>query len=233
MIDWSGYNWNSGQPWGTIHPDKTIQWYDPSAIIENDNGSLSFLTHYNPKYYENLNITSPIGIGLMTSEDRFTYGTFEIEAKLPKGNQLWPAFWMYPTEGLYREIDIFEAYSNNCGNYLNFYINHILSLWKIETNLHIKNDDGTWGSRGPKAKFFTWKNPAKNFNKYKLVWTPNEISIWYNNKKVREADRDYVVRCRDYEFAVLINNALRNDADITESHETSEFVVNYFKYTPY
>jgi len=231
-INWSNYKWESGQPWGTIHPDKTIQWYDPSAIVENSDGSLTFKTHYNPKYFDHLGVTSPIGIGLMTSSERFGYGTFEIDAKLPKGKQLWPAFWMYPTEGEYREIDIFEAYSNNCGNYLNFYINNIFSLWKIETNLHIKNEDDSWGSRGPKSKFFTWKNPAKNFNNYKLVWTPDELSIYYNDKLVRSADSDYVDACRDYKFRVLINNALRNDADITSSHKTSEFVVERFRYTP-
>jgi beta-glucanase (GH16 family) len=42
------------------------------------------------------------------------YGRFEMRAKLPKGNFLWPAFWMLPTDNVYGawaasgEIDIME-----------------------------------------------------------------------------------------------------------------------------
>ncbi len=42
------------------------------------------------------------------------YGRFEIRAKLPKGQGLWPAIWMLPTDGIYGnwaasgEIDIME-----------------------------------------------------------------------------------------------------------------------------
>lgn len=44
----------------------------------------------------------------------FKYGRFEARAKLPKGNFLWPAFWMLPTDNVYGtwagsgEIDIME-----------------------------------------------------------------------------------------------------------------------------
>ena len=44
----------------------------------------------------------------------WTYGKFEIRAKLPKGQGLWPALWMLPTENVYGiwpqsgEIDIME-----------------------------------------------------------------------------------------------------------------------------
>jgi hypothetical protein len=31
-IKWSGYNWLTQERWGNIHPDKTYNWYDPSAI---------------------------------------------------------------------------------------------------------------------------------------------------------------------------------------------------------
>ena len=45
----------------------------------------------------------------------FLYGKFEARMKLPTGNGMWPAFWMYPTEEIYGgwaasgEIDIMEA----------------------------------------------------------------------------------------------------------------------------
>ena len=45
----------------------------------------------------------------------FTYGRFEMRAKLPSGQGSWPAFWMMPTNEVYGtwprsgEIDILEA----------------------------------------------------------------------------------------------------------------------------
>jgi len=45
----------------------------------------------------------------------WTYGRFEVRAKLPKGNFLWPAIWMLPTDNVYGtwaasgEIDIMES----------------------------------------------------------------------------------------------------------------------------
>ncbi|KAK4020527.1 hypothetical protein OUZ56_002493 [Daphnia magna] len=55
----------------------------------------------------------------------FTYGTVEIRAKMPRGDWIWPAMWMMPTENLFGpwprsgEIDIVEIRANNdfrCGN---------------------------------------------------------------------------------------------------------------------
>ncbi|KAL1650775.1 hypothetical protein SLS58_000893 [Diplodia intermedia] len=47
------------------------------------------------------------------------YGRVEVKAKLPRGDWLWPAIWMLPTESVYGEwprsgeIDILEARGNN------------------------------------------------------------------------------------------------------------------------
>jgi beta-glucanase (GH16 family) len=231
-MNWSGYDWFSEQIWGNIDPNKTIQWYDPSAIVLSEDGSLNLKTHYNPKYFDHLNVTSPIGIGLMTSEIDFEYGTFEIEAKLPPGKQLWPAFWMYPISGDYREIDIFEGYSNSLGNYWHFDIKTPFAIWRIKSNLHYQNAGEPWNDLGSNTKFFTWKNPAKNFNRYTLHWSENEITIWYNDKLIRVADKSFVDLCKNRKMRVLLNNAIRNKADLTPSHKESNFIVKKFKYTP-
>ena len=57
----------------------------------------------------------------MVTEDSFsfTYGTVETRAKMPKGDWLWPAIWMKPTDNKYGpwprsgEIDIVEVRGNN------------------------------------------------------------------------------------------------------------------------
>lgn len=52
---------------------------------------------------------------LRAVDGSWKYGRFEIRAKLPKGNWLWPAIWMLPTDNVYGiwaasgEIDIMEA----------------------------------------------------------------------------------------------------------------------------
>ena len=41
----------------------------------------------------------------------YRYGWFEAKIKLPKGKNLWPAFWMWAWDSWPPEIDIFEGYT--------------------------------------------------------------------------------------------------------------------------
>jgi hypothetical protein len=45
----------------------------------------------------------------------FFHGKYEARCKLPKGNGLWPAFWLFGFQGnkRYNEIDIFDAYEGH------------------------------------------------------------------------------------------------------------------------
>lgn len=61
--------------------------------------------------------TKPFTSGKITSEGRFsrTYGRFEMRARFPQGQGVWPAFWMLPERSVYGgwaasgEIDILEV----------------------------------------------------------------------------------------------------------------------------
>ena len=53
--------------------------------------------------------------GKLIGKKGFTYGKFEIRARMPSGKHLWPAFWMLPKQFVYGqtfaasgEIDIME-----------------------------------------------------------------------------------------------------------------------------
>ncbi|MCL6250787.1 glycoside hydrolase family 16 protein [Altererythrobacter sp. KTW20L] len=64
-----------------------------------------------------LQATKPFTSGKLTTQGKaaWLYGRFEIRARLPQGQGVWPAFWMMPEESIYGgwplsgEIDIMEA----------------------------------------------------------------------------------------------------------------------------
>jgi len=88
LLKWSGYKWLKRERWGEIHPKKPWNWYDPSCAVIGENNELELHINYNPKKFilNNKKVTSNYGVGIVTCETNFSYGRFEIEAKLPKGN---------------------------------------------------------------------------------------------------------------------------------------------------
>lgn len=101
------------------------------------------------------------------SKKEFTYGRFEIRARLPEGKGLWPALWMlganfssvgWPKCG---EIDIMELLGNTP--------NLVYGAVHWDSNGHLSR---TGQFSLPAGKFST------GFHKFTLVWTPNSM-IWY------------------------------------------------------
>lgn len=222
IINWSGYEWLPKEGWGDIHPDKSHWWYDKSAIEVDENNWIHLKTHYNPRYFEDLNIISPIGAGLISNTQKLSYGTFEIEAKLPTGKYLWPAFWMYPWGSWPPEIDVFEGYSNKNSSYFYFNWRNPLAYWNVKTNVY--REDKT--RFGPRSRIFSlFKAPNKHFNIYKVDWQPNRIDFYINNKKIRT-----IWYTSPYNYMnVIINNGIRNNK--LDLNTNSDFVIKYFKHS--
>ena len=62
----------------------------------------------------------PYDSGLITTYSSFSqeYGYFEMTAKLPAGDSLWPAFWLLPSNNISPpEIDVMEMLGSNPGTY--------------------------------------------------------------------------------------------------------------------
>ena len=184
IIEWCGYKWLSQERWGQIHPDKALQWYDPTAIEINDKDQLILKTHYNSKYFEELDKVSTIGIGFMSNTTEFGHGYFEVEAMLPTGKFLWPAFWMWSFQSWPPEIDIFEGYTKNRNGYFHFDIRNPLGFWHVNTNVHLGHMPDNY-SIGAKSHWFGFKNPAKHFIKYGCEWTEDHIKIFFDGRLVR------------------------------------------------
>lgn len=230
-ITWSGYDWLTQERWGNIHPDKTYNWYDPSAV-EICNNDLILKTHYNPKEFtiNDKKIISNYGVGLISNTTKFDYGYFEVEAKLPTGKNLWPAFWMWSFDSWPPEIDIFEAYSSiKKPSYFKIHLDSLFGFYNVQTNVHYKEKE-KGKNIGGKTHWFGFKNPQKHFIKYACLWEENQIVFYYNGKKVKTInDQNILNTLKNTKMNVIINNHIREDIG---DFGTSEFIVKSFKYLP-
>lgn len=223
-INWSGYEWIPNERWGNFHPNKPKWWYDPSAIEITDEW-INLKTHLNPSTEHPSAI---IGAGLISCTERFKWGTFEIEAKLPVGEHLWPAFWMWSWQGWPPEIDVFEGYSNNRGSYFKFRWNRPFAFWNIQTNLH-KKDKSVIGA---KTHCFGFKNPTENFIKYKVDWHPEYVKWYYNDRLVRTIrNQEILDELNVCTMNVIINNGVRTN--LSQGAPESNFLIKYFEYVPF
>jgi hypothetical protein len=106
------------------------------------------------------------------AKKEFTYGRFEIRARLPEGKGIWPALWMlggnissvgWPKCG---EIDIMELLGDTPS--------------KVYGSLH-------WDSNGhlSRSNQFSLQGGkfSSGFHKFTLVWTPNTLSWYVDNQR--------------------------------------------------
>ena len=96
--------------------------------------------------------------GLLTTHSTFAqqYGYFEVSAKLPSGNGMWPAFWLLPTDGAKGvELDVLEQ------------VGHEMVYFTSHSSL----DDKT---RRTDATFVPDYSTA--FHKYGMLWTSTKVS---------------------------------------------------------
>ncbi|WP_084618433.1 glycoside hydrolase family 16 protein [Cellvibrio sp. OA-2007] len=108
----------------------------------------------------------------------WTFGRFEIRAKLPAGQGTWPAIWMLPTNSPYGtwassgEIDIMEAVN------LKVVTNGSEPEANVHGTLHFgRNWPGNVNS-GAAYKLPNKANPADDFHTYAVEWEEGEIR-WY------------------------------------------------------
>jgi len=230
---WSGYQWLARERWGSIHPGKSWCWYDPTAISGKTDGQINLNIHKNPKDFviNGKTIHSDYGIGIMCCETNFTFGTFEIEAKLPSGIGTWPAFWFYPPDTWPPEID-WEFYSRDT-NYIRKTCLSRLRKYLAQSCVHFREE---WKLKGgdpvsAETKYFNG-HPASTFNRYGINWTPDKLEFLINRVVVRTMnDPVFMNYLSQYKLMVIINNHI--DGFYRDKFTIGEpFVINYFKYTP-
>ena len=135
----------------------------------------------------------------------FTYGRFEVKAKLPSGQGSWPAFWMLPTDETYGgwpksgEIDILEAVNLKTVN----------DDGVVENNVHGTLHYGKeWPDNVNSGKAYSLPdgiNPADDFHTYAIEWQAGEIR-WYVDDYLYQTQRQSKVRYNSKDQAVGLSH---------------------------
>lgn len=100
----------------------------------------------------------------------WTYGRFEIRAKLPTtpgaSKGLWPAFWMRPDDGGKGEIDVFEALGSGVDQRLGWRIFHTIAYDYVPTHARQTLSYDLPGGA---------PSTAEEFHTYAVEWEPGRI----------------------------------------------------------
>jgi beta-glucanase (GH16 family) len=149
--------WNTGPRWGRVDwKGEELQFYAEDAFDIQD-GVLRIRA--DQRSMEGKNYTS----GLIETRLSYlqTYGYFEMRAKMPEGQGLWPAFWLLPDEDWPPEIDVLEYLGHDVDTI--YMSNH----WSDTENWHLSE---TTGYSGPDF--------SQDFHTFAIEWNPGEI-IWF------------------------------------------------------
>ncbi len=102
--------------------------------------------------------------GMMTTLGKFSqeHGRFEIRCRVPKGEGMWPAFWLLPEpRGWPPEIDVLEILGHEPN--------------KVHMTHHFRDEQRKHRSRGG-----SWTGPdfSAGFHEFAVEWSPEAI-IWF------------------------------------------------------
>ena len=160
--DYNGYFYQTGGGgWG----NNEVQIYeqkDRTCYVSDGALKIQVIKEGNTYYSARLNTSEKISAN-------WTYGIYEVTAKLPQGQGPWPAIWMMPNDyyhygewPLCGEIDIMET--------SNYYRNRIIGT--IHT-LSYNHNKGTQKSGGINDSTI-----YSEYHKYSIEWLPDRIK-WY------------------------------------------------------
>jgi len=98
--------------------------------------------------------------GLISTRNSFTqtYGYFEARMEIPEGQGIWPAFWLYTTQGNASELDIMENHGSDL---------HTVAIHDYAT-----------GKDAPLGNTFYTPDLHEGFHTYGVMWT-SETVTWY------------------------------------------------------
>ncbi len=159
------------------------------------------------------------------------FGYFECRCILPKGADIWSAFWLM-NDGVYNEdgngrdgteIDIFESdrYEKTFNN-------------MISSNLHFDGYNEAHQMMGSR-EFFIKGNPYEDFNTYGLEWNENEYIFYINGVETFRTSYGGVSQNEEY---LILSVEMRGSDGIPSQRENTpgedaKFIVDYVKVYQY
>ena len=180
-----GYDIGNNDGWG----NGELEYYTNSLDnVSVKDGELS-ITVKN-QAMDGFNYTS----GRLKSLKSWTYGKFEVSAKLPKGEGLWPAIWLLPTDDCYGawpnsgEIDVMEC-TGKTQNYIH---------GSLQTEA--RNFKAAAGDQTAQIEIL---DDYSEFHTYGLVWTPEYITILVDGIEYFKSQRDLAQPLNTKEFPFI------------------------------
>jgi beta-glucanase (GH16 family) len=125
----------------------------------------------NPSPNTGLTDGLPYVSGLINTYGTFsqTYGYFEITAKVPAGQGLWPAFWLLPQSGNWPpEIDVLELLGHDPSTY------YVGAHWKDAGGRHVFD---TQSRHAP-------VDLSQGFHDFGTLWTADRITFYLDGQEV-------------------------------------------------
>jgi beta-glucanase (GH16 family) len=136
----------------------------------------------------------------------WTYGRFEIRARLPLGRGTWPAIWMLPTvwnlgDGKWPdngEIDIMEQVGFDPGT--------------VHASTHSQKHQ--WRNNTQRTASVAVPDAGSAFHTYALEWDPEEMRIYVDDQHYftsKKAGGDWTIWPFDRNFYIVLNLAVGGD----------------------
>ncbi|AEV83722.1 hypothetical protein ACWT_2719 [Actinoplanes sp. SE50] len=180
-----------------------VQYYTPDSANASMNGAGQLVIQARREDYQGRQYTS----ARMNTSNRFSlqYGRVEARIRVPKGNGLWPAFWMmgadfltgrpWPYNG---EIDIMEVLGRN--------------TTESYSTLHAPAYNGA-GGYGQK---YSTVDLSQDFHVWAVEWDSKGMRFFLDNTLVFNAVKDTVENTRgpwiyDHQFYIILNLAVGGD----------------------
>lgn len=177
--------WGGGNAEQQCYTDRPENSYVADGMLTIVAQREDFTGTNDPNGMEGEDVTLPYTSARLRTRDlaEWTFGRFEIRAKLPHGQGSWPAIWMLPTNSPYNgwaasgEIDIMEAVNLKTQSDAPDAAEGDLES-RVHGTLHY---GGGWPNNVHSGASYTLPddaNPADDFHVYALEWEEDEIR-WY------------------------------------------------------
>jgi len=150
----------------------------------------------------------------------WTYGRFEIRAKVPRGRGTWAAIWMLPTvwdlgNGLWPdngEIDIMEHVGHDTG--------------VIHATTHSRKYHYKWQSKDQRTASTPVPAAAEAFHDYVLEWDEGEIRVYVDGRHYftsRQDGGDWTAWPFTRNFYLILNLAVGGDWGAVKGVDAAAF----------